>query len=94
MPTPRKSKQKRLVLDRVDAEQIRETLQTRGWKLIAARIQHMRQVKLLELEQDQGETNTALIRGYLEALRAVGSIPDILMREGMKAPAAADDDEG
>lgn len=93
MSTARKSPRKRIVLDRVDAEAIRETVQTRGWKLITMRLAKMRSVKQLDLEQGHTEVETANIRGYLEALRAVGSIPDILIREGMKAP-TEDDDNG
>jgi hypothetical protein len=85
MSTQRKSPRKRIVLDRVDAEAIRETLQTRGWKLITLRLQAMRASKQLDLEQGHTEVETANLRGYIEALRAVGSIPDILIREGMKA---------
>lgn len=87
MPTPRKSPRKRIVLDRVDAEAIRETLQTRGWKLIMLRLQKMLDIRRADLEQAHSEVETANIRGHLEALRAVASIPDILIREGMKAAA-------
>lgn len=87
MATGRKSPRKRIVLDRVDAEAIRETVQTRGWKLITLRLQKMFSAKQLDLEQGHTEVETANLRGYLEALRAVGSIPDILIREGMKGPA-------
>jgi hypothetical protein len=87
MSTPRKRPRKRIVLDRVDAEAIRETLQTRGWKLFTLRLQAMRASKMLDLEQGHTEVETANLRGYIEALRAVGSIPDILIREGMKVPA-------
>jgi len=93
MPTPRKSPRKRLVLDRVDAEAIRETQQSRGYRLIVLRMQKMLDMKRAELEQESTEMITAHIRGHLEALRAVASIPDILIREGMKAP-AGDSDNG
>lgn len=79
-----KSKAKRLVLDRVDAEAIRELTNSRGWKLFALRLQRLRQSKQLDLEQPHSEVETSALRGYLEALRTVGSIPDILIREGMK----------
>ncbi len=92
MPTPRKTPRKRIVLDRVDAEAVREMLQGRGWRLFSLRLQKMLEQKRVELEQDQGEVNTAHCRGHLEALRAVASIPDILIREGMKAPAGDRDD--
>lgn len=86
MATGRKSKPKRVVLDRIDAEAIREMVQGRGWKLFTMRLQSVRAAKALDLEQGHTETETANLRGYLEALRAVGSIPDILIREGMKVP--------
>lgn len=92
MATARKSKRKRIVLDRVDAESIRETIQTRGWKLFTLRLQKIREGKQLDLEQPHSEVDTAMLRGYLEALRAVGSIPDILIREGMKQVAGEDSD--
>lgn len=84
MATGRKSKQKRIVLDRVDAESIRELTLGRGWRLFAARLQKMRSLAQADLEQTHSEVETADLRGYLRALRAVGSIPDILIREGMK----------
>lgn len=90
MPTPRKSKRKRLVLDRVDAEAIREMQQSRGWKLFTLRLQKMIDTKRLDLEQGHTEVETANLRGSLLSLRAAASIPDILIREGMKV-AAGDD---
>lgn len=91
MPTPRKSPRKRLVLDRVDAEAIRETIQTRGWKLIVLRMQKMLDLRRVDLEQGHTEVETAKLRGYLEALRDVDSIPGILIREGMKAAPQGDE---
>ena len=84
MATSRKSKPRRVVLDRLDAEAIRELTASRGWKLFALRLQKLRTTNQVDLEQQHSEVDTARIRGYLEALRAVGSIPDILIREGMK----------
>jgi hypothetical protein len=93
MATGRKKPRKRIVLDRVDAEAIRETIQTRGWKLITLRLQKMREANQLDLEQGHTEVETAALRGYLGALRAVAAIPDILIREGMKVAAAQTGDE-
>lgn len=78
---PRKYK-----LDQVDAEGIRETLQTRGWKLFGARVEKLRESKRRELEQELDAVQTAKVRGFLEALNTVAAIPDILMREGTKRP--------
>lgn len=78
--------------DRVDAESMREMMETRGWKLFLQRVTVLKQAKHAELEQDQPELKTAAIRGYLEAIRAVASIPDILFREGSRGKATEDDD--
>lgn len=76
---PRKYK-----LDQVDAEGIRETIETRGWKLFAMRVEKLRAAKRLELEQELDAIQTADVRGFLRALNTVSAIPDILMREGAK----------
>ncbi len=78
---PRKHK-----LDQVDAEAIRETLETRGWKLFGARVEKLRAFKRQELEQELDAVQTATIRGFLQAINTVAAIPDILMREGSKRP--------
>ena len=83
MATRKRPKHK---LDQVDAEGIRETLQTRGWKLFAERFEKLRHAKRMELEQDLDAVQTADVRGFLKALNTIAVIPDILMREGSKRP--------
>ena len=77
-------------LDRVDAEAMREMMETRGWKLFLQRMTVLKQSKHEELEQHQDEVKTATIRGYLDAIRAVASIPDILFREGSRGKVSDD----
>jgi hypothetical protein len=81
---------RRARLDRVDAEHIKEMLQTRGWLLFMQRLTGLKESKRSELEQEQSETATAAIRGYLDAIRTVATIPDILMREGSRGKASED----
>lgn len=76
---PRKAR-----LDRVDSEHVKEMLQSRGWLLFMQRLVALKESKRSELEHQQTETETAAIRGYLDALRTVATIPDILMREGAR----------
>ena len=83
-------KVKRHQLDRVDAEAIREMLQSRGWKLFIHRVGRLQASKRIELEQPQAEIDTAGIRGFLEAINAIAAIPDILNREGSRAAAGED----
>lgn len=77
-------------LDRVDAESVHEMMETRGWKLFLERMTVLKHAKHEELEQRLSEVDTAMIRGYLEAIRAVASIPDILFREGSRGKATDD----
>jgi hypothetical protein len=77
-------------LDRVDAEAVREMMATRGWKLFLERMTVLKQSKHEELEQRLSEVDTAIVRGYLEAIRAVASIPDILFREGNRGKGSED----
>ncbi len=84
MSTRRKPPKRKL--DQVDAEAIRETLETRGWKLFGARVEKLRESKRRELELDLSAEATAEVRGFLRALNTVAAIPDILMREGNKRP--------
>lgn len=88
MPTRKPHKRK---LDRVDAEAIREMLQTRGWKLYTMRIEKMRAAKRAELEQTQPENTTATIRGFLDAVTSIAAIPGILFREGSRSDGTPDD---
>jgi hypothetical protein len=77
-------------LDRVDAEAVKEMLESRGWLLFMQRMTALAHSKREELEQEQPELKTAGIRGYLEAVRAIASIPDILFREGSRGKASED----
>lgn len=77
-------------LDRVDAEHMREMMETPGWKLFLQRMTTLKQAKHDELEQHQDEVKTATIRGYLDGIRAVASIPDILFREGARGKVSDD----
>lgn len=69
-------------LDGIDAEQIEQTLGSRGWQLIRQRIEKTLAVKLAELEQPADQVVTAQIRGYIAGLRLSLGVPAILIREG------------
>ena len=79
--------QKKPQLDRLDAEAVREMMRSRGWKLFLQRMTKLKVAKQAELEQHLDAEQTATLRGYLDAIRAVASIPDILFREGARGKA-------
>lgn len=77
-------------LDRVDAEAVKEMLEGRGWLLFMQRLTALAQSKRGELEQEQPELETVKIRSYLDAIRTVATIPDILFREGCRGKVSED----
>ncbi len=68
-------------LDRMDASDVSETLRSRGWQLIAERVNRVRAQKIEELLKAQPETGTATIRGFVAGLDCVLAIPEILQAE-------------
>ena len=72
---------KRSRLDSVDAEAIRETLQTRGWKLILTRMQQVHVQKAHEIITQQSEIDTATLRGFITGIETAMRIPAILQSE-------------
>lgn len=80
--TRRKRKAERL--DPVDAELIKETLRSPGWQLIKQGLLNMIRKKTDDLVRPQNEVETAALRGAIEALRSVLSVPEILVREGQR----------
>ncbi len=84
------SKRPRRKLDRLDAESMHETVQTRGWKLYKARILGARDKRIRSLLNAQTEIETATTRGFIEALDIALKIPDILIHEADRRQQAAD----
>lgn len=72
---------KRDKLDSVDAELIRETLETSGWQLIKRGLENMRDVKMRDLVRQHTETETAQLRGAIDAIERALGIPETLIAE-------------
>lgn len=68
-------------LDVVDAELIRETLETSGWQLIKRGLENMRDVKMRDLVRIHTETETASLRGAIEAIDRALGVPEALIQE-------------
>lgn len=73
---------KREPLDAVDAEAMREIIRMRGWKLFLARLRVMRSRKTEAILKRHPHDETEFIRGYIQALDEVLSIPDTIVSEG------------
>jgi hypothetical protein len=67
--------------DSADLDAITDLERSRGWALVAARIQSELQRRQLELETPVGEQATASLRGYIAAIRVMAAIPEILKDE-------------
>lgn len=69
-------------LDGIDAQHVGETLDTRGWRLIDARIRKTVDGKMRDLVRPSDQVATAHLRGFIEGLELALKVPDILIREG------------
>lgn len=79
-------------LDGMDAELIRETLRTPGWRKIQARLLSERERRAMSLLKPQGEIETAISRGYCDALATALRIPEILIAEAKDKPVPRTDE--
>lgn len=86
-PRPRRDK-----LDGMDAELIRETLRTPGWRKIEARIRKTIDLAVESLMKPQTEVGTANLRGQIGALRTALLIPTILISEAKDKPVPRTDE--
>ncbi len=67
--------------DSIDAEHIRQTLETRGWQLIEARIKETLEATRGQLELAELPPAQYRAQGAVRALRLVLNVPEILLRE-------------
>lgn len=68
-------------LDGIDAEQISQVVDSRGWQLIRQRIEKTRDEKMRELLQPLDPVQTANLRGSIAGLELALTVPKILMGE-------------
>lgn len=68
-------------LDGIDAEHVRQTVESPGWQLIRQRIERTISLKVSELLQPLEPVKTTQVRGMIEALTLVLDIPRILQAE-------------
>jgi len=71
----------RIPADRVDLEHLRQTLETRGWQMIGARIAEMATQAQAQLEIQDAGPELYRAQGQLAALRRVLEVPGILAQE-------------
>ena len=69
------------VRDPVDLEHLDQTVASRGWQLIAERLQSMLTRKLEQLATDLDEAGTWKARGQIDALNTALRLPEILKAE-------------
>lgn len=81
------SRRKSDSLDQVDAELIRETLQSPGWQLIKRGIENTLNQKVRDLVRPHTEVETANLRGEIAAIESVLALPGILIQKGKTGPA-------
>lgn len=81
-------KQKAEALDQVDAELIRETVQSKGWQLIRRGIQNVGDQKLRDLMRPHTEIETATLRGELAMIEALLKLPEQLIEKGATGAAS------
>jgi hypothetical protein len=67
--------------DSSELDALVETVRSRGYELMRARVGVVLEKKRSELETDIGAEQTAFDRGYIAALRMVITIPTILHEE-------------
>lgn len=75
-------------LDQVDAELLRETLQTRGWQLIRRGVENIINQKVRDLVRPHTEGETATLRGEISALEGVLKLPQQLIEKGAQGAAS------
>lgn len=68
-------------MDSVDAEHVRDMIQTRGWQLYQQRMEETLRRKVADLAHDQTETATAKLRGEIAAFVLALGVPAILIKE-------------
>ena len=71
-------------LDRVDADQIEQTLASAGWQFIRQRIERTVAVKVDEVLAPLDPVKTAHVRGVIEGLKVALAVPEILKAEASK----------
>ncbi len=74
-------------LDRVDADQIQQTLASPGWQFIRQRIERAVLLKVSELRKPLDPVQTATVRGEIEGLELALAVPEILRAEAAKGDA-------
>lgn len=68
-------------LDGIDADHVRETIESPGWQLIRQRIERELSLKIAELVRPLDPVKTAQVRGMIEAFKTALDIPRILQAE-------------
>jgi hypothetical protein len=70
-----------LLYDTIDIQNLKETAQSAGYKIISQRIYDMMSAKFRELQSDLDPVATAKCRGFLEAINVVLGLPERLEAE-------------
>lgn len=68
-------------LDGIDAEHVRQTVESPGWQLIRQRIDRARDLAVSELLKPLDQVRTAEVRGMIQAFHVTLTIPGILQAE-------------
>lgn len=71
-------------LDGVDAEHLREVLDSPGWQLIKQRLMKTLEGKMRDLVRPQNEVETATLRGAIQSLELAIKVPEILVQESLQ----------
>ncbi len=73
--------QRKPELDQVDVEALKSLFEQRGWRLYRLRLATTLEAKLRDLERPSDYKTVVELRAEIRTLRAVLSIPDILLAE-------------
>lgn len=68
-------------LDGIDADNIRQMLESEGWQLTQQRIERTLETKIGEVQQPLDPVKTAEVRGFIQGLKLALSVPGILTKE-------------
>ena len=74
-------------LDKIDAEHIRETVETQGYRLIVDRLQARLDALVVDLCTDQSVEKTAKTRGQITEIKTILGLPERLIKEANANPA-------
>ncbi len=71
-------------LDPVDAEQIQEMIDSPGWALVKRGLEQYKETLMRDLTRDHNETETAKLRGQIDAAACALGMPAAIQAEARK----------